>query len=60
MPVSDLGVPWRVQRDSQHGHDDGDKRIGELMPQLHAQTHGVETALAKVANVVVQLIEFIS
>ena len=41
----------------QHRHDDGDERIGELVPELHPQAHGVKSALAQVADVAVELAE---
>ena len=41
----------------EHRHDDGNERIGELVPQGDAQAHGVKSALAQIADVAVELAE---
>ena len=41
----------------QHRHHNRDQRIGKLVPQRHAQSHGVESALAQVADIGIQLAE---
>ena len=43
--------------DGEDGHDDGDEGIGELVPELDAEAHGVKSALAQVVDVVVELAE---
>ena len=43
--------------DGEDGHDDGDERVGELVPEGDAEAHGVKSALAEVADVVVKLAE---
>jgi len=35
------------ERDGQYGHDDGDKRPREFVPECDAQAHGVESALSQ-------------
>src|ERR1035441_4571748 len=39
----------------QHSHDDGDERVGELLPEQDSEAHGVKSALAQIADVAVEL-----
>src|SRR5208282_4949947 len=47
----------KCEGNAQHRHHDGGERVGELVPQGHAEPLGVEAALAQVADVAPKLAE---